>query len=136
MASPLLELTPQQWEDLCDGCGRCCLVKLEDEDSGALYYTNVACRYLDTRTCRCGDYANRARVQPRCMVLGPDRLDVLELMPWTCAYRLVHEEREIGQNAKALSVAGRVVSEAYIHEDQLEDHVITWVGNTAPGSEV
>ena len=129
MTSPLLELTAQQWESLCDGCGRCCLVKLEDEESGALHYTNVACKFLDSRTCRCSDYANRAAVQPNCMVLGPERLDILRLMPWTCAYRLVDEGRELAQDQSTLPVSGRVVSEAYIHEDQLEDQIIDWVAN-------
>ena len=133
MTSPLLELTGQAWEDLCDGCGRCCLVKLEDEDSGTLHYTNVACGFLDTRTCRCTDYDNRADVQPACMVLGPERLDMLELLPWTCAYRLVHEGRKLAPDTACLSVTGKVVSENYIHEDQIEEHVVDWVGNADPG---
>ena len=86
--SPLLSLTPEQWESLCDGCGRCCLVKLEDEDTGELHYTNVTCRYLDTETCRCTDYKNRTTINPRCMKLSPEKLEILELMPTTCAYRL------------------------------------------------
>ena len=129
MTSPLLALTTQEWEDLCDGCGRCCLVKLEDEDTGDLHYTNVACRYLDIDACRCTDYDNRNSINPRCMVLSPKNLDVLPLMPHTCAYRLVHEGRELDTGPDELSVSGQVVSEEYIHDDQLPEHIIEWVVN-------
>ncbi len=127
MTSPLLELSNQEWEDLCDGCGRCCLVKLEDEDTGAIYYTNIACRYLDQKSCRCSDYANRAEINPRCMVLSRDKLDALAFMPDTCAYRLLHEGRTLDGSAALLRVTGKVVSEDYIHDDQLQDHLIDWV---------
>ena len=129
MTSPLLSLNHKQWEDLCDGCGRCCLVKLEDEDedNGQIHYTNVACEFLDSETCRCTDYANRSKVNPRCMVLKQDNLEVLALMPFTCAYRLVHEGRNIDVEDDALSVRGQVVSEKYIHDDQLPDHILEWI---------
>ena len=84
MTSPLLSLDQNEWEALCDGCGRCCLVKLEDEDTGKVHYTNVACRFLDTETCRCTDYANRCTIQPDCVKLSPDNLSLLEIMPSTC----------------------------------------------------
>ena len=131
MNSPLLELTRDDWESLCDGCGRCCLVKLEDEDTGDIHYTNVACQFLDQGTCRCTDYENRSTVQSACVVLGPDNLEVLDQMPWTCAYRLVHEGRTIDEDPEGLKVCGKVVSEEFIHEDQLEDHLVDWV-QTAP----
>ena len=127
MDSPLLSLTREQWESVCDGCGRCCLVKLEDEDSGEVHYTNVACEFLDRQTCRCRDYANRDKINPRCVVLSPDNLGVLNAMPFTCAYRLRHEGRTIPQSKPALSVSGKVVSETYIHPDQLPDHIVEWV---------
>ena len=127
MTSPLLALSPEEWEALCDGCGRCCLVKLEDEDTGELHYTNVACRHLDIDACRCTDYDNRAVINPRCAVLSPDRLDVLALMPDTCAYRLVHEDRTLNMKPGELSVSGRVVSEEYIHDDQLPEHIVEWL---------
>lgn len=130
LRSPLLDLDREAWENLCDGCGRCCLVKLEDEDSGEIHYTNVACRFLDTETCRCTDYENRSCIQPACLVLGPDNLEVLRQMPWTCAYRLVDEGRECEQDAGSLKVAGQVVSEEYIHEEELLDHIVHWVGTT------
>ena len=125
--SPLLLLTADQWESLCDGCGRCCLVKLEDEDTSELHYTNVICRYLDTENCRCTDYDNRTTINPRCIKLSPDNLDILELMPTTCAYRLVHEGKEPIADLDALSVRGRVFSEDLVQDDALPDHVVDWI---------
>ncbi len=132
MTSPLLALTADEWENLCDGCGRCCLVKLEDEDTGEIHYTNVACRFLDTASCRCTDYENRERIQPACIVLGPERLDTLEQMPWTCAYRLVHEGRTLDRDPESLPVTGKVVSEQFIHEEQVVEHLADWVSNSEP----
>ena len=125
--SPLLSLTADQWESLCDGCGRCCLVKLEDEDTGELHYTNVTCRYLDTENCRCTDYDNRTTINPQCMKLSPEKLDILELMPTTCAYRLVHEGKEPITNLEALSVHGRVFSEDLVQDDTLPRHIVDWI---------
>jgi len=125
--SPLLSLTPEQWESLCDGCGRCCLVKLEDEDTGELHYTNTVCRYLDSGTCRCTDYGNRTTINPRCMTLSPEKLEILKLMPTTCAYRLVHEGKEPIADLDALSVRGRVFCEDLVHKDTLPGHVIDWI---------
>ena len=103
------------------------MVKLEDEDTGEIHYTNVACRFLDTSQCCCRDYDNRAKINSRCIVLSPDNLDVLESMPFTCVYRLVHEGRTLTGDDVDLSVAHRVVSEDYIHEDQLPDHIVEWI---------
>jgi uncharacterized cysteine cluster protein YcgN (CxxCxxCC family) len=85
---PLATLDRGEWEALCDGCGRCCLHKLEDEDTGELYPTNVACKLLDRRSGQCGDYPNRARHVADCVQLTPGKLDSLEWLPSTCAYRL------------------------------------------------
>ena len=123
----LANISKEEWESICDGCGRCCMVKLEDEDTGEIAYTNVACRFLDQESCRCTDYQNRSEINPRCVVLGPDKLDVLEQMPFTCAYRLVHEQRELSVESQDLPVSGKVVSEEYIHDDQLPDHIIEWI---------
>ena len=125
--SPLLSLTADQWESLCDGCGRCCLVKLEDEDTGELHYTNVTCRYLDTENCRCTDYDNRTAINPRCTKLSPEKLEILELMPTTCAYRLVHEGKEPITDLDTLSVTGRVFSEDLVQAYALPDHVVDWI---------
>ena len=125
--SPLMSLTPEQWESLCDGCGRCCLVKLEDEDTGELHYTNVSCRYLDSDTCRCTDYKNRTTIKPQCMKLSPKKLELLDLMPDTCAYRLVHEGKEPSADLDKLSVRGRVFCEDLVHEDSLPEHLVDWI---------
>jgi uncharacterized cysteine cluster protein YcgN (CxxCxxCC family) len=85
---PLSTLDRGQWEALCDGCGRCCLHKLEDEDTGDLYPTNVACKLLDRRTGVCRDYTNRKKIVDDCVKLDPNKLDALEWLPDTCAYRL------------------------------------------------
>lgn len=85
---PLDALTRPEWERLCDGCGRCCLVKLEDEDTGAIYTTSVACRLLDADSCRCGDYRNRKTLVPDCVRLTLARLRGIKWLPPTCAYVL------------------------------------------------
>jgi uncharacterized cysteine cluster protein YcgN (CxxCxxCC family) len=85
---PLFELDRGQWEALCDGCGRCCLHKLEDEDSGTLYPTNVACKLLDRRTGHCRDYKNRKKIVDDCVKLDRRKLGALEWLPDSCAYRL------------------------------------------------
>ncbi len=86
--APLASLDAGQWEALCDGCGKCCLHKLEDEDSGRIYPTNVACRLLDLKTARCSDYKHRRRHVPDCLTLTKAKVDDLIWLPQTCAYRL------------------------------------------------
>lgn len=130
MISPLLQLSDSEWEDVCDGCGRCCLVKLQDDETEEIAYTNIACEFLDLETCRCIDYPRRGTIKPECIVLDRNDLDVLSQMPFTCAYRLIHENRSLSPNfqgSDALSVGGRVVSERYIHEDQMPEHIIDWI---------
>jgi len=134
----LAEMTPDEWESLCDGCGKCCLLKLEDEDTGEIVHTDVACRLLDLKTCRCTQYRQRNGLVPSCIVLTPERLAQLEWMPSTCAYRLVHEgedlpwwhhlvsgDRRTVHQAGA-SVRHRVVCETEVAEDDLEDRIVTW----------
>ncbi len=137
---PLAELDAEEWEALCDGCGRCCLVKLQDEDSGEVAFTNVACAYLDDQACRCTVYADRQRHVPDCLRVTPDLAEYFDWLPVTCAYR----RRAHGQALNAwhplisgrpesvreagISVAGRVVSERGVAEDDLEEHIVHWVG--------
>lgn len=136
---PLVELTSAEWEALCDGCGRCCLHKLEDEDTGELYFTNVACRLLDLKTCRCREYARRVELIPDCLMLSPSNLELFKQLPSTCAYRLLAEGQPLPDwhplvtgdvdsvHSAGISVRGKVVSEAYIHPEQLPEHMISWV---------
>ena len=127
MTSPLLSLDRAEWEALCDECGRCCVVTLEDEDTGKVHYTNVACRYLDTETCRCTDYANRCTIKTECVKLSPKDLSILDIMPTTCAYRLKHEGRTVNVDIKSLKVAQRVISETDVQEHALPNYVIDWI---------
>lgn len=89
------ELSAEQWESLCDGCGRCCLVKLEDEDTGKIHATDIACRLFDEGTCRCRDYANRSQKVSDCVRLTPEVVPKLNWLPPTCAYRLVANGKDL-----------------------------------------
>lgn len=87
----LEEMTTEEWESLCDGCGRCCLIKLEDEDDGTLYHTDIACQLFDEKTCRCSSYTDRSRLMPDCVTLTPSAVRELRWLPPTCAYRRIAE---------------------------------------------
>jgi len=132
----LAEMTPDQWESLCDGCAKCCLEKLEDEDTRHIHYTNVACRLLDLDTCRCTDYGNRSKVVPSCITLNLAVLEKPGWLPSTCAYRRIAERRPLpdwhplitgdpGSVSEAgESIYGRAISE----EDAgpLLHHLVDW----------
>jgi uncharacterized cysteine cluster protein YcgN (CxxCxxCC family) len=135
----LREMTTSEWESLCDGCGRCCLHKLRNEETDQLHYTEVACRLLDTATARCADYANRRRRVPDCIRLTPARLRGIDWLPPTCAYRLLAEGRDLPEwhplrsgdpasvERAGISVRGRVIDER--QAGPTEDHIATWPGN-------
>ncbi|WP_436639966.1 YcgN family cysteine cluster protein [Microbaculum sp. FT89] len=135
---PLAEMTSAEWESLCDGCARCCLMKLEDEDTGEIWYTNVACALLDSQACRCTDYKNRAALMPDCVSLTPEELDRITWLPPTCAYRLVYEGKDLywwhplvsgdpeTVHMAGISVRGRTVREQDVPEADLEDHIVDW----------
>lgn len=93
MTKTLDEMTPVEWENLCDGCGRCCLNKIEDEDTGKIHLTRVACKLLDLRSCACRDYANRKMHVPDCIRIDPAQVRSLSWLPETCGYRRVEERR-------------------------------------------
>lgn len=133
------EMTHDEWEAICDGCARCCLVKLEDEDDGTVYYTDVACALLDLQVCRCGDYANRISRVPSCLTLSPSRLDDLWMMPTTCSYRRLAEGKQLPSwhhliagdaaeiHERGWSIRDRAISEQEIPADaDLEDRLVDW----------
>src|SRR5579864_6904432 len=89
------EMSHAEWESLCDGCGRCCLVKLEDEDTGDIHFTDIGCKLLHTESCRCADYSRRRRRVPDCVKLTPEGARTLSWLPSTCAYRVLAEGRDL-----------------------------------------
>ena len=91
----LAQMSAEEWEKLCDGCGKCCLSKLEDEDTGDIYWTSVGCRLFNPETCRCKDYDNRLEKVSDCIPLSPANLASISWLPQTCAYRLVLEGRDL-----------------------------------------
>lgn len=133
----LEDLSKPEWEALCDGCGRCCLLKLEDEDSGEIAFTNVACRLFDEKTCTCGQYALRKQLVAGCVVLTPENIERNAYwMPATCAYRLRFDDKPLfdwhplnsgtpdSVEAAGISMRGKVVAEYEVDEDDLEDYLI------------
>jgi len=133
--TPLAEMSPQQWDALCDGCGLCCLVKLEDEEDGALYFTDVVCRQLHPDTARCRVYARRSQEVPECLILKPEASLPTRWLPETCAYRLLAEGKDLpdwhplrsGDPATVveagISVLGWTICEDEVAPEDLEDHV-------------
>src|SRR5690554_310895 len=136
----LADMTPHAWEVLCDGFGRCCVIKLEDEDSGEFLYTAVACRYLDCERCRCTAYEERNIKVPDCLKVTPAFLaERSHWLPQSCAYRQLHEGRELeswhpllsGSKdtvvSAGISMRGELISEVLVDPDDYEDHLINWV---------
>ena len=125
-----------EWESLCDGCGLCCLHKLEDEKTGEVFYTDVTCRFLNLESCRCRDYSDRQRLVHDCIVLTPDEVGRLPWMPPTCAYRLIDEGHDLPRwhplvsgdkesvHRAGISVRGRAIAER--DAGDLEHHIVDW----------
>jgi hypothetical protein len=133
---PMEEMTARQWESLCDGCGRCCLEKLEDEDTGEVFYTSVACRFLDIQTCRCTVYGGRATRAPECLFLTPGKAREVAWLPATCAYRLLTEGKKLKWwhplvsgdpetvHQAGISVRDKIISARHIDPDCLDAYII------------
>lgn len=133
------EMSAAEWESLCDGCARCCLQKLENEDTGQVYYTQVVCHLLDQSQCRCTDYPNRVAKAPGCVTLTPDRVRDFHWLPDTCAYRLVSEGKPLPQwhpllsgsresvHQSGMSVRGKVIPDTAVEQENWEEHIIEWV---------
>lgn len=135
----LQDMTDSEWESLCDGCGRCCLNKLEEEGTDRTYYTDVGCRLLDGSTCRCRDYRHRLEEVDDCVRLTPDNLKTISWLPPSCAYVLLAEGKDLywwhplvsgdpqTVHTAGVSVRGRVrASETEVADDALEDHIVNW----------
>ena len=136
---PLSAMTRAEWESLCDGCGRCCLMKLEDINTGRIYYTDIACRLLDCQACRCTDYAHRMRRVRDCLKLTPKRAAEYGWLPHSCAYRRLAEGRGLAWwhplvsgdpetvHAAGVSVRGRIgARERQVPSKEFGEHVVDW----------
>lgn len=132
----LSQMSQQEWESLCDGCGKCCLHKLQDADTDEIFPTNVACRLLDLKTCQCTDYKNRKAKVPDCVELSPKTAGTLNWLPSTCAYRLLANGEGLADwhtlvsgdgdtvHKAGISVQGRAISETVA--GPLSSHMIDW----------
>lgn len=135
----LAEMSTAEWEALCDGCGLCCLVKLEDEETSEISYTKVSCKLLDCKTAQCSDYPNRMTHVPDCIQLTYEKLQSIHWLPSSCAYRRLNEGKKLPpwhylntQSRESIvqarkSAAGRCISEDDIDEDDIDEYVVRWV---------
>ena len=132
----LSEMSADEWDSLCDGCAKCCLHKIEDEDDGEIFYTNIACRQLDLNSCRCNNYAARTVLVSDCVELKSQNISSLTWLPSSCAYRLLDEGKDLpwwhplitGElntiHTAGISVKGRCVAESDILD--LNEHIVNW----------
>lgn len=141
------EMTAKEWESLCDGCGRCCLVKLEEEENGRIHFTDVACRLFEAGTCRCSDYRNRTKAAPDCVKLTPAAVRSIPWLPPTCGYRLVAEGQDLPWwhplvsgtpetvHEAGVSVRGKVSAfEDDMPEERIVDYIVKWPGRWPAGA--
>ena len=134
----LIDMNENEWESLCDKCGKCCVIKLEDFDTQEIHYTNVSCKLLCEKSASCKDYENRKSIVPDCIILSPDNLKDLKWMPETCAYKLLNEGKNLpywhpllSGNDKEIvnsgnSVKNRVTNENEIKIKNLPDYIFNW----------
>jgi len=143
----LEDFSKAEWESLCDGCGRCCLVKLEDEDTGDIHFTSIGCKLLDGKTCRCTDYAQRRRRVRDCVRLTPHEVRTLPWLPPTCAYKLIADGDDLKWwhplvsgtqktvHEAGISVQGKVqASETDVPLEQYPDFIVSWPGKFPKGA--
>jgi len=136
---PLEAMTTEEWEALCDGCGKCCLLKLEDEDTGEIYAADVRCKLLDGESCGCSDYPNRQAKVPDCIKLTPEKVREIAWIPKSCAYRRIAEGRGLAWwhplvsgdpetvHAAGISIRGRTIAECEANTSDWESHIVDWV---------
>jgi uncharacterized cysteine cluster protein YcgN (CxxCxxCC family) len=134
----MTEMSKAEWESLCDGCGRCCLNKFEDEDTGKIHFTDVACKLLDDKSCRCTNYKNRSKIVKDCIRLTPRIMSKMDCLPPTCGYRLVYEGKDLyswhplksgraeSVHEAGISVRGRTVSEKGMSDEDMFRRLVTW----------
>ena len=134
----LIDMNENEWESLCDKCGKCCVIKLEDFDTQEVHYTNVSCKLLCEKSASCKNYENRKSIVPDCIILSPDNLKDLKWMPETCAYKLLNEGKELpywhpllSGNDKEIvnsgnSVKNKVTNENKIKIKDLPDYIFNW----------
>jgi len=135
----LEEMTQKEWESLCDGCAKCCLVKLEDYDTGEIFRTDVACKLLDINSCRCTDYPARQTLVDDCIKLDRENITSLQWLPDSCSYKLIDQGKPLPNwhhlltgsrhtvHQVAASVKQFAVSELEVKDEEIEDHIIQWV---------
>lgn len=141
------QMDKREWESLCDGCGRCCLNKLEFQDTMEIHFTNVVCKLLDSDSCRCKDYPNRKKKVSDCIQLSPKVLESLSCMPDTCAYRLLYEGKDLkwwhplisgtsqSVHESGISVRSKTISEEHVADEDLDEYIIDWIKPYVPNSE-
>lgn len=142
------DLSKQEWESLCDGCGKCCCLRMEDEDTAAIYVTDITCKLFERSACQCSDYQNRTKSVPDCVQLTPDNAGQLVWMPQTCAYRLVANGEDlfpwhhlVSGSRQTIHDAGMSVQDATYNENDIPEkehvkHIVIWPGepDITPGS--
>ena len=136
LKKPLCELTQSQWESLCDGCGKCCMSKLQDEETDKVYYTNVACKMLDSHSCRCRDYSRRTEIMPACISLSLQRPHEFDWLPQTCAYRLRFNSKPLPKwhplrtgnpdSVHEANASVRAKTISWENAGPLEHHIVDW----------
>ncbi len=136
---PLEQLNPTEWEALCDGCGLCCLIKLEDEETREVAYTRVACKLLDCETAQCSNYSDRLKYVPDCVQLTVEKLKDIYWLPPSCAYSRLYQGKNLPSwhylntgsrdsvRSARKSAAGRCISEVDVDEDETEDYIVRWI---------